>query len=168
MNIFVLQVVTGKEKDTVLLLDKLNAGGRIVFPRRELIQKKKGRVYRKNQPLFPGYVFWERGIVDAAFINKVKKINNVIRFLPSSQEPKPLYAEEAQTLSIMLKGEGLTKLSPVVFDENNRIVVLEGPLKGMEGRIIKVDRRKKRMKVALDLYKNGYQIDFGYQDVGKK
>jgi len=168
MSIFVLQVVTGKEKETVLLLEKLNEGGRIIFPRRELIQKKKGRTYRKIQPLFPGYIFWERDVVDAALISRVKKVNNVIRFLPSSPEPKPLEEEEARILFLMLKGEGLTKLSSVVFDENNRIVVLEGPLKGMEGKIIKVDRRRKRIKVVLDLYKNGYQIDFGYRDVGKK
>ncbi|MCK5249817.1 MAG: hypothetical protein KAJ98_07625, partial [Spirochaetaceae bacterium] len=61
MDIYVLQVITGKEIEARKLLQSLmlTSGGRIIFPRRELMQRKGGRQYKKVQPLFPGYLFWE-------------------------------------------------------------------------------------------------------------
>ena len=44
----------------------------------------------------------------------------------------------------------------VHFDENERIVVDEGPLNGLEGSIIKVDRRKQRAKIQLDFHGSTY------------
>jgi transcriptional antiterminator NusG len=35
----------------------------------------------------------------------------------------------------------------------------------MEGNIIKVDRRKGRAKVKLELYKDSFTVDFGFRDI---
>ncbi|MFW5689149.1 MAG: KOW motif-containing protein, partial [Spirochaetota bacterium] len=43
------------------------------------------------------------------------------------------------------------------------IEVKEGPLAGLEGRIVKVDRRKQRAKVRLDLYQESFLVDFGFE-----
>ena len=59
-------------------------------------------------------------------------------------------------------GEVIGK-STVTFDENSRIQVKDGPLAGLEGRIVKVDRRKQRAKVRLDLYKDSFLVDFGFE-----
>jgi transcriptional antiterminator NusG len=53
--------------------------------------------------------------------------------------------------------------SKVVFDENSRIVVIEGPLSGLEGKIIKVDKRKGRAKIKLDLYDDSFSIDLAFE-----
>ena len=54
-------------------------------------------------------------------------------------------------------------ISRVFFDENSRIVVMDGPMAGLEGRIIKVDKRKKRAKVKLNLYEDSFTVDLGYE-----
>ena len=41
--------------------------------------------------------------------------------------------------------------------------MLAGPLKGLEGYIQKVDRRKGRARVKLDLYQESFHIDFGFE-----
>ena len=51
----------------------------------------------------------------------------------------------------------------MTFDANQRIVVEKGPMKGLEGQIIKVDKRKKRARVRLDLYDSTFEIDFGFE-----
>ncbi len=53
--------------------------------------------------------------------------------------------------------------SRAVLDENKRIVILEGPLKGLEGRIVRVDRRKKRVKVKLELQEERFLVDLGVE-----
>jgi transcriptional antiterminator NusG len=53
--------------------------------------------------------------------------------------------------------------SKVYFDENARIVVTDGPLMGLEGKIIKVDKRKERAKIKLDLYDDSFCIDLAFE-----
>ena len=65
------------------------------------------------------------------------------------------------------KGEVIAD-SAVRFDVDNRIRVLSGALEGFEGNIIKVDRRKGRARVRLDLYEKSFEIDFGFQDMEKQ
>jgi transcriptional antiterminator NusG len=56
--------------------------------------------------------------------------------------------------------------SKVYFDANSRIVVTEGPLMGLEGKIIKVDKRKGRAKIKLDLYNDSFSIDLAFELLG--
>lgn len=58
--------------------------------------------------------------------------------------------------------------SLVRFDENDRIVVIEGPLKGIEGSIVKVDKRKQRAKICVDFGGAAHTMDLGFEDIGKK
>jgi transcriptional antiterminator NusG len=53
--------------------------------------------------------------------------------------------------------------SRVSFDENSRIAVISGPLSGLEGRIVKVDKRKGRAKIKLDLYGDSFCIDLAFE-----
>ena len=57
--------------------------------------------------------------------------------------------------------------SRVHFDENDRIVVDSGPLQGLEGKIVKVDRRKGRAKIQLDLYTENFLLDLGFEVISK-
>jgi transcriptional antiterminator NusG len=58
-------------------------------------------------------------------------------------------------------------VSKVCFDENARIVIIDGPFQGLEGKIVKVDKRKQRAKVVLDLFGESHAVDFSF-DVVKK
>ena len=51
----------------------------------------------------------------------------------------------------------------MVFDENNRIRVIDGPLPRLEGSIVKVDRRKGRAKVALSFHGRTIVADLGFE-----
>jgi len=58
--------------------------------------------------------------------------------------------------------------SLVRFDENDRVVVIEGPLKGFEGSIIKVDKRKQRAKIRVDFGGTAHTMDLSFEDMSKK
>lgn len=61
----------------------------------------------------------------------------------------------------------MAEKSKVYFNEEDRIVVSEGPLKGLEGRIIKVDKRKGRAKIKLDFYDNSFAIDLAFEIISR-
>ena len=168
MSIYVLQVITGKEREARKMLEQFEtvSGERIIFPRREMIQRKKGRRYKKIQPLFPGYLFLETSELTDALIHDAARCPNVLHFLPDNRRIKPVSEDDEKFLRPFLQDDGLTPLVNIKFNENDRVIVLEGPLRGLEGLIVKVDRRRRRLRVKLSLYETGHLIDFGYRDLG--
>jgi transcriptional antiterminator NusG len=50
---------------------------------------------------------------------------------------------------------------------DKRIRITAGPLKDMEGRITRVDRRKGRARVRLEMYADSFEVDFGFEALDK-
>lgn len=98
---------------------------------------------------------------------KLSRIPGFLRFLNSNDNIVPLSREDRDLLTYFLSFGQIVKKSVVYFDDNNRIRVVSGPLKQLEGQIIKVDRRKGRAKVRLDMFKDSFLIDFGFEAIEK-
>ena len=125
--------------------------------------KKKGRHRPSLAPMFPGYVFLESDLVSAPLFRAVRGTTGFVRFLKTNTDIRPLSEDDAALIKHFLSFGEIVEESRVTFDENNRIVVKDGPLKGLEGLIVKVDRRKGRAKVKLDMYENSFLIDLGFE-----
>lgn len=171
---FVIQVVTGTEPRVVALTEERFAlhqidvdVTRLWWPRRRLMIRRKGVRVPSLAPIFPGYLILETTFLSAELIGVFRGVTGFVRFLRSTQSPEPVGARDAEVLRSLLGHGEIIGPSKVTFDENNRIVVREGPLQGMEGRIIKVDRRRGRARVRLDMYEESFQIDFGFELLAK-
>jgi transcriptional antiterminator NusG len=140
---------------------------RLVWPRRSLRIKKRGKWQNVLVPIFPGYLFLEVDSVEPDLYWKLRRLSGFIRFLKSNQDIQPMPEKDARILASLLHFGEIVEKSIADFDENNRIRIIEGPLKGLEGRITKVDRRKGRAKIRLDLYDEFYLVDFGFQSIEK-
>ena len=113
--------------------------------------------------MFPGYLFVRAPRIDEDLFAALRSVPGFLRFLPSNDRIPPLSPGDQGLLSHFLSfGEILDK-SLVSFDENRRIRSFPGPLKGLEGRIIRVDRRKGRARVRLEMYEDSFEIDFGFE-----
>lgn len=171
MNYFVIQIITrGEEKYIRLAEESLRQNregpapqGRLLWPRRLLTIRKRGVAKSSIAPLFPGYLFWEGDWIPPETYWKLKRIPGFIRFLKSNQNIEPLEGNNFRLVRHFLHFGEVAAASKVYFDENDRIRVIQGPLEGMEGRIVKVDRRKKRAKIRLSLYENSFLVDFGFE-----
>ena len=165
MVTYVLQVMTGdEERVRRLTAGTLEAeGARLYWPRRSLNIRRNGRIVNSVAPVFPGYVILETPeLTDSIFVT-LKRCPAVIRFLESNTNIRPVEGEELALVRHLLGFGEVARQSRVRFDENSRIVVVDGPLSGLEGRIVKVDKRKGRAKVKLDLYERSFLIDFGFE-----
>ncbi len=167
---FVIQVMTGEEQrfirraEQALLLRGIDGEScRFWWPRRKLTIRRKGKREKTLAPLFPGYLFIQTEEITPEVFRDLRRCSGFVRFLPDNQNIEPLGAEGLQLVQHFLSFGEVVEQSRVTFDVNNRIVVKEGPLSGMEGRIVKVDRRKGRAKVRLDLYEDSFLIDLGFE-----
>lgn len=170
MNYYALQVKTRSEEIYIrraLLslavngLDKV----RFIFPKRKLDIRQKGVSKPQIEPVFPGYVFIESENLENNVYWSLRTTPGFYRFLPENKDCKPLEGRDLALLNHFLSFGEVAEKSKVRFDENDRIQILEGPLKGLEGSIIKVDRRKGRVKVKLDMYKDQFAVDFAFEMV---
>lgn len=167
---FVLQVMTGEEPrvlrradDALSILGIEKNTARLWWPRRKLYIRRRGRRLPTLAPLFPGYLFLETRTKSEAIFRELRRINGVVRFLRNNDDVRPLEARDLDLVRHFLSFGEVIAESLVSFDEDNRIRVKEGPLEGLEGSIVKVDRRKGRAKVKLDMYDDFFLIDLAFE-----
>lgn len=164
MDVYVLQLRTGSEdKFTSLVEGTLQEHGASLFrPRRELTIRRGGKRMLSLAPVFPGYIFLQTSNLNDAVRTLVRRTDGFIRMLDTTASPRALSGDDLQLVKHFMGYGEIVRKSTVTFDANQRIVVVDGPLQGLEGRIIKVNRRKGRAKVQLDLYNASFTVDFGF------
>lgn len=128
--------------------------------------KTKGQIV--EQPMFPGYVFMSAEDVDAYLYNKISTSRNFYHFLKNNHDITPLAGRDLDYLHTLLNSGETAGISTVTFDENDRIVILSGPLQGFKGNIKRVNRRKQRVTVQIDLCGNISSFDLCYDLVHKE
>ena len=164
MNFFAIQVMTGCEDFYIELFSKMRADQPLYSIKKKMTSRKKGKTVVLTNPLLPGYVFFqypgERP--SAELIGSLKRVRTFTRFLPASDNIKPLNSHDAEIIRHLLSFGKELGASLVMFDENNRIKVIKGPLFGLEGKIIKVDRRKRRAKIRLEMNDSPMTFDLAF------
>ena len=165
MPFFAVQVWTGNEARFLALAERTLSGteSRLLWPRRSLRIRRAG-VWRDSvSPIFPSYVFLQAAGVDPDLYAAVRRTPGFVRFLPSNEGLAPLEQKDQTLLSHFLSFGEVVEKSAAYFDENRRIRVISGPLKNLEGMIVKVDRRKGRARVRLEMYEDSFEVDFGFE-----
>jgi transcriptional antiterminator NusG len=171
VNYYAVQVKTRAEEKFIKLLRALHPEIRfpIYFPQRRIDVRRQGVVSQSTSAVFPGYIFVEVDEGEDIYRHHwaFRRTEGFFRFLRSNQNITPMADRDLETALHFIKNVGpVAGKSRVYFNENSRIVVVEGPLMGLEGRIIKVDKRKGRAKIKLDLYNDSFSIDLGFETIG--
>ena len=108
--------------------------------KKEMVRKVRGEWQKGIYPLFPGYVIFETEDIDDLFF-RLKKVPELTKIVRTGELFTPLYPEEEYMLG-RLGGEDHILSASIGFRDGDSVKVFEGPLKGLEGNIIKVQRHK--------------------------
>ena len=173
MNYYIIQVATGREQNFIDALQKklpeLAQAHNFIYLTRELYIRRQVKTLRALQPVFPSYIIMQTtGTVDGQTVLALKALPDFYHFLQSNTE---ITALSGNDLAIIQHFLGLgPRIGPslVRFDQDDRIVVIEGPLKGIEGSIIKVDRRKQRAKIQVEFAGGAHTMDLSFEDNERK
>lgn len=149
-NWYVIQVMTGREealcRDIKNLLEP-ELYEHCFVPMAERQHRKDGKFITLREPLFPGYLF-----IISDFIEDISvalwKISKFKRILRTDNTFVPLEPEEVSSFR-SLTDEAFNVTMSKGFIIGDAITVTEGPLKGYEGRIKKIDRHKRMAFVEL-------------------
>jgi transcription termination/antitermination protein NusG len=165
MEYFVIQIKTGIEQQFLDITARYHSLYRLrfIWLRKNTGQKKKGITKDVLVSLFPGYIFVEAERIPVEDLSVLRTISGFIRFLRDNQHIDPLSPMDREIVRHFISFGEIVGKSKAYFDENSRIKIVSGPLEGLEGSIIKVDRRKKRAKVKLDLYEDSLYINLDFE-----
>ena len=165
MPYFAIQVVTGRESDYLKRLSLARQDLSTYNITKKLMIRKLGKSTMRASNVFPGYVFldYPEEALSPEVTITLRKTRYFLRVLPSTTDIKPLSAKDADLIHRFIALGGELGPSLATFDENQRIKILKGAMVGLEGNIVKVDRRKRRVKVRLDFYNTAYLIDLGFE-----
>ena len=169
MAFFVIQVRTGKEQQYIRQAEKVlqPPDQRLFWPRRSLRIRRQGKWKNSVAAIFPGYLFLQIDSISPPLYGALKRISGFLRFLKDNQHIEALNTRDQEILLHFISYGEIVQRSRVYFDQDNRIRVISGPLKGMEGRVVKVDRRKGRARIRLEMYEDAFLIDFGFDSLEK-
>ena len=167
MSYFAVQVKTGREEIFLKSAKKVLDSKDVTFlwPRKNLRIRRRGKWQDKVASVYPGYIFLETQKIDNDLYWALRKTQGFYRFLRDNQNIEPLSKNDEEILKHFISCGEIIEKSRVAFDENDRIHIISGPLKGLEGLIVKVNRRKGRVKIRLNLYNNTLYADLGIETV---
>ncbi|GMO30801.1 MAG: transcription termination/antitermination protein NusG [Termitinemataceae bacterium] len=174
MKYYAAQIKTRAEEKFIKLFKALHPQENVTiyFPMREIIERHKGKHIQKLLPVFPGYIFIEiqdaQNIFDYYWL--LNKMPFFYHFLKSNNEIQKMDGRDLEIIRHFIKTPNgkktaVSEISQVYFNEDDRIVVLSGALAGLEGNIIKIDKRKGRVKVKLDLCGEKFSIDLAFENI---
>lgn len=162
-NWYVLHVLTGNELDVKKSAEKMY---KAIVPRRLLNERKFGVWETVERVLMPGYVFVQTEM-QATDYYELTSIPGVINILEGASGcPEPIREDEMKTIFSLTRDGDLVGISDI-FQEGQDIKVINGPLQGFEGNIIKVDRRRFRAKVKFTVAGNEKVIELAVNVLNK-
>lgn len=169
VNYYALQVETSGEGEFIQRVRAAVDTEEYTFfyPRRALSIRRRGKTLNVKMPVFPGYVFLSCQGSPNPIRFAIRGVEGFFRFLPDNRKIRPLSDQDLSLLKHFMSFGETADTSMVSFDENDRIVVHSGPLKGYEGYIVKVDKRKRRAKLRLSFCQSSIALDFGFELIEK-
>jgi transcriptional antiterminator NusG len=167
---YVIWTFSGKEERLRSAIEKnvpSDAYNRCAIPKRKIKKRIRGKWESVEQRLFPSYVFVETEDI-GRFNDELKKIHGFSVILHNEDDYYcPLSRDEKHFL-LSLIGLGETVEESIGIKKGSEIVVISGPLVGMEGQIRKIDRHKRIAILEMELFSRKTEVKVSLELLDKK
>ena len=161
-------VGTGKEDKVKACLNYYFSDAfRFFVPKRQMRERKKGKWSNVLRTLFPGYVLIN-GSMDVEDYYNFKNVPGMWKLLGVDEELLPIPEWEVGQITRFISRGEIIGPSDLKEEEGGQVRVVAGPLTGMDGQIIRIDRRKGRAKVKMLFMGEERIIDFAVNLLEKK
>ncbi len=157
-------VVQTKYKEEEIVYSSLKEKGiEVYLPRIESSIRHAGRIKLIYKPLFPMYIF---AFFSPKYkIDKVRWSKGVVRILWESTKPTPIPENVILTIKSLEDEDGIIRRK--MFKEKDRVRVLKGPLKGLEGVFDSWTSDKGRVMILLNILSSVTKVKMHYSFLEK-
>ncbi len=121
----------------------------VLVPKEKQIEIKNGKRRTVERRIFPGYVMVEMIVTDDSWY-VVRNTPNVTGFIGMGVRPTPMGPDEVERI---MKRMGVQESKyKIELDIDDLIKIVDGPLKGFEGKVTEVDEDKGKVKVSVNMF----------------
>ena len=140
---------------------------RVIIPETTEIEIKDGVKKEKKKKMFPGYVLVEMIMSDEAWYI-VRNTPGVTGFIGSSgkgAKPTPLLPQEIDRILVNMGMSRMDIESEMAVGD--KVSIVDGPFKGMEGTVNNIDLENNRIVVLIDLFGQETSVEVEPYQVNK-
>jgi transcriptional antiterminator NusG len=127
------------------------------YPRIQVISRRKDRRKKIMVPMLPGYVFVLSDLKAEEHLKIIKTIG-VVRIVSFRGKPIPASEEEISSLKI-LDGTDRTVQNQDYMKKGDRVMIMEGPLKGLIGYYLRHKAQSEKVVVTIELLKRSLAVE---------
>ena len=140
---------------------------RVIIPETTEVELKDGVKKEKVKKMFPGYILVEMIMSDEAWYI-VRNTPGVTGFIGSSgkgAKPTPLLPSEIDKI---LAGMGMSRVNiESEMAVGDKVSIIDGPFKGMMGKVDSIDLENNRLNVLIDLFGQETPVEVEVYQVSK-
>ena len=140
---------------------------RVIVPETTEVEIKDGVKKEKQKKMFPGYVLVEMIMSDEAWYI-VRNTPGVTGFIGSSgkgAKPTPLLPSEIDKI---LAGMGMSRVNiESELAVGDKVSIVDGPFKGMMGKVDSIDLENNRLNVLIDLFGQETIVELNLTEIEK-
>jgi len=133
------------------------------LPLIERWSRRKDRRKRIQIPLFPGYLF-VRALLEAQIHLEILKTDGVVQILGNNENPIPIPGEQIRAIQSLIQNGVAIERHPYL-KEGMKVRVVNGPLTGIEGILVKTQTKKNRLIISVDLLQESVSVEIDDVDI---
>jgi transcriptional antiterminator NusG len=126
-------------------------------PKIQVMSRRKDRRKKILIPLLPGYVFVHFDMTPEVYWDIIKT-TGVVRMVSFHGEPVPARDEEVASLMI-LDGTDRTVQNRTYINKGDRVMIMEGPLKGLVGFYLRHKGQSRKVVVSVELLQRSLAVE---------
>jgi transcription termination/antitermination protein NusG len=127
------------------------------LPRIQVMSRRKDRRKKILVPLIPGYVFVRSLLVPEEYYQIIQTVG-VVRMVAFKGQPVPANDQEISSLMI-LDGTDRTVQNRDYMRKGERVMIMEGPLKGLTGFYLRHRGKTDRVVVSVELLQRSLEVE---------
>ena len=143
----------------------------IFVPLRKRMKKIDSKWIEYEERCFPGYIFVETDYPKElnGELRKIEKFSMLVGFgKGASRYFMPLSEDEEKMINRLIGKNNVIDLSRITIEEGKVVKIIDGPLMGFEGTIIKYNLHKRVAMVEIDFAGNKSKIQLGIDIIEEK
>lgn len=136
-----------------------------IIPKLLLKERKGGIWHEREKTLLPGYVLIN-GEMNHEKLEILRDVPDFIKILKTGGEILPIPENEIFVLGTLIKDGETIGISDIII-EGDKVTVLDGPLKYMEGIVKSIDKRKGRARISVSFLGDERLVTVGVNIINK-
>jgi len=171
---YIIRVNTGYEDRVQKSLDARIAQtgldgyfGRIVVPKSEVLEYRRGEKKRIKRKLYPGYVFVEmfRAAESQMLVREVPRVSGFVGAESGRKDPKPITPREVKRLLSHI--EQVVDAPEVVqhFERGDKLKIVDGAFSNFQGVVDDVREERRKLRVLVTIFGRQTPVEVTYSQV---